>query len=101
MRNAPRVVKPRSIPSQKLTNPCACEGLRLMGRTGLEHIANIPVKTGVSNSVGAESGAVSNCSVRIDNELQQIINSWVGLPKPLRKGILDMVKGYQVGYPTL
>ena len=65
-----------------------------MGVTGLEHQEKTPGRTGGSNSVGAECGAVINNSVRIDQDLQQIINSWVRVPSPLRKGILDMVKGY-------
>ena len=65
-----------------------------MGRTRLEHSAKTPRNTTYSDSGAAECGAESNTSVRIDLDLQQIINSWVVLPNPLKKGILDMLKGY-------
>lgn len=64
-------------------------------RTGLEHSAKTPENTTYSGSGAAESGVVFSSSERIDKDLQQIINSWVGLPNPLRQGILAMVKSYR------
>lgn len=62
-----------------------------MGRTGLEHIAKTPGKIGVSNSGGAECGAVADQIDPIDPELQLIIDAWPDLPVAVRAGITAMV----------
>ena len=63
-----------------------------MGDTGLEHSANTPEKTSVSNSGGAECGAVADQIDQIAPDLQLIIDAWPILPDLVKAGILAMVK---------
>lgn len=63
-----------------------------MGRTGLEHIAKPPEKTGVYNSSGAESGAVGDEIGKIDPDLRRVTEAWPTLPNDLRKAILAIVE---------
>jgi len=51
-----------------------------------------PRKTHVSDSAGADAGAVETKTAHDDGDLQAIIDAWPTLPDAIRAGILAMVK---------
>ena len=58
---------------------------------GLEHTANSPGKTHVSESGGAESGAVDAENGPIDPDLQHIIIAWPHLSEDVRETVIRTV----------
>ena len=62
-----------------------------MGATGLEHLAKTPGKTSVSNSSGAESGAVVDEIGPIDPDLRRIVEAWPRLTEDVKEDLLAMI----------
>lgn len=58
-----------------------------MGGTGLELPQELPGKPIISQSRGAESGAVG----ARDPDLARLIAAWPTLPEPIRRAILALV----------
>jgi hypothetical protein len=55
---------------------------------GIEPTGNSPKKTPPSAEGGAESGAFNV----LDPDLDAVIDAWPGLPEPIRRGILAMIR---------
>jgi len=61
-------------------------------RVELEPSSNSPGKTPVSETGGAESGAVGAENTAIDPDLAQVIEAWDSLPPAIREAILAMLR---------
>jgi hypothetical protein len=59
-----------------------------MGGTGLENTADSSGKTPISETGGAESGAVS---AELPPDLAKIVAAWPNLPEPIRRAMLALV----------
>ena len=62
-----------------------------MGSPGLELPLKTSGKTPVSDSDGAQSGALLSDSVPTDPLLTQLIDAWADLPEAIRIGIAALV----------
>ena len=60
-----------------------------VAEAGLEHGGEPPVKTGISQRGGAESGAVDDL---INADLRAIIEAWPTLTESTKAGIVAMIK---------
>jgi hypothetical protein len=61
--------------------------------TGLESISKTTGKTVSRKSGGAESGAFSADSSKIDPDLARIVAAWPTLAEPIKRAILALVNG--------
>jgi len=59
---------------------------------GFEQPPVSPQKTAISETGGAESGAVDAEDTSIDLDLQVIIQRWLELPEAVKAGILAMIR---------
>ena len=86
------------MPNASLHLPVALIGVGEVPRRGLEHSAQTPRKEAISDQGGAESGAPdAPNALRRPNDpgLRRIIDAWPDLPKPLKAGIVAMVRAAQ------
>jgi len=58
--------------------------------TGAEHTPDFSGKQGAKPQGGAESGALSGDSARIDPDLALIVNQWPTLPEATRQAVLGV-----------
>jgi len=63
-----------------------------MGVTGPEHPTKTPTITRVSETGGAESGALGADAPCEDPDLAAVVTAWSELPEAVRVGILAMVR---------
>ncbi|WP_145059642.1 hypothetical protein [Adhaeretor mobilis] len=59
---------------------------------GIEQHQGLPEETAVSDSGGAECGAVGAQSAKVDADLAELIDHWADLPNAVKAGILAMVR---------
>jgi hypothetical protein len=63
-----------------------------MGGTGLEHTTFLPPKNAISQTDGAESGALESEKPPADPDLALIVDRWAKLPEPTRQAVLALVR---------
>lgn len=62
-----------------------------MGDTGREHPSNPSEKSNISETGGAESGALDGEIDRLDTDLAAVIKAWPTLPASVRSSIMALV----------
>jgi hypothetical protein len=65
--------------------------------TGLEHLSQGGGKAPLSQTGGAESGAIPPDFEQMDPDLQTVIDAWPTLPSALKAGILAMIAAARTG----
>lgn len=87
--------------TQTNKKPLEIEGFCRMGAVGREHLAEATGNQPISELRGTESGTVSGDSAgkqtQADADLEMVVNAWPVLSKPVKAGILAMLKAATAG----